>query len=473
VTLLERIVVVGASQAGCGCAAELRRLGFEGSITVVGDESHLPYARPPLSKGVLIGAEPEESVFLPLPEGVEMLRSISATGLDASRHLDLLEDGSRLPYPYRRLREAGPVVYLERFDLFAVARFAEVRHVLGNWESFSSADVPLNRQFNEYMSASILRADPPQHDVLRGVLAEKLARPALRALAAGIEQRAHEIVDGLVAKGSFDAVRNLARRFPVEIVGDLIGLPAAGRESLLPFLDISFNCFGPDNDRTRESLPQLGKLVDYVVANATRETLAEGSMGRAVYDAADAGVISPEHARALLMAYVTGGMDTTVHSLGHCVWLLGRHPEHWQLLREDPALIPQAFREILRFESPIQAFGRTVRSDWTVEDVTVPAGSRLAILYGCANRDERNWPDADVFDITRDNLEHLSFGYGLHGCAGQALARLEGEAVLRALVDTVAQIKTGEPMRHYNNVLRGLESLPVTVVAAPPRRSQL
>jgi 3-phenylpropionate/trans-cinnamate dioxygenase ferredoxin reductase subunit len=98
VTLLERIVVVGASQAGCGCAAELRRLGFEGSITVVGDESHLPYARPPLSKGVLIGAEPEESVFLPVPEGVEMLRSIAATGLDASRHLVLLEDGSRLPY---------------------------------------------------------------------------------------------------------------------------------------------------------------------------------------------------------------------------------------------------------------------------------------------------------------------------------------------------------------------------------------
>lgn len=94
----ERIVIVGASQAGCGCAAELRRLGFEGEITVVGDESHLPYARPPLSKGVLTGVEAEESVLLPVPEGVSMLRGTAATGLDTSRRLVLLEDGGRLPY---------------------------------------------------------------------------------------------------------------------------------------------------------------------------------------------------------------------------------------------------------------------------------------------------------------------------------------------------------------------------------------
>ena len=138
------------------------------------------------------------------------------------------------------------------------------------------------------------------------------------------------------------------------------------------------------------------------------------------------------------------------------------------MLREDPSLIPQALREILRFESPLQTFGRRVRSEWTIEDATVPVGARLAILYGCANRDERKWPDADVFDITRDNLEHLSFGYGLHGCAGQALARLEGESVLRALVESAAQIDTGEPVRHYNNVLRGLDSLPVTITCEAP-----
>jgi cytochrome P450 len=371
------------------------------------------------------------------------------------------------PYPsYRRLREAGPVVYLEHSDLFAVTRFEEARQVLGDWESFSSADVALNRKFNEHMGTNVLSADPPLHDDMRSVLADKLARPAMRALEAGVGQRAREIVGDLVARGSFDAVRDLARRFPVEIVGDLVGLPREGREVLLPFIDLNFNCFGPDNDRTRQSFAQLNKLAEYVAANATREVLAEGSMGRAVYDAVDAGVIGPEYARGLVMAYVTAGLDTTVHSLGHSLWLLGRHPEQWQMLRENPSLIPQAFREILRFESPLQVFGRTVRSDWTLEDATVPVGARLAILYGCANRDERKWPDADVFDITRDNLEHLSFGYGLHGCAGQALARLEGESVLRALVESAAQIETGEPLRHYNNVLRGLDSLPVTITGA-------
>ena len=94
-----------------------------------------------------------------------------------------------------------------------------------------------------------------------------------------------------------------------------------------------------------------------------------------------------------------------------------------------------------------------------------PAGSRLAVLFGSANRDESKWPEADRFDIGRDNIDHLGFGYGLHGCAGQALARLEGEAILEALVGTVDKIDVGQPVRHYNNVLRGLASLPVTVTA--------
>jgi cytochrome P450 len=110
-------------------------------------------------------------------------------------------------------------------------------------------------------------------------------------------------------------------------------------------------------------------------------------------------------------------------------------------------------------------FGRTARTDWEVGDITVPAGSRLAVLFGSANRDERKWTDPDRFDIRRENIEHLAFGYGLHGCAGQALARIEGEAILRALLGKVSRIEADQPVRHFNNVLRGLASLPVTVVA--------
>lgn len=375
------------------------------------------------------------------------------------------EEVMAAPYEvYRALRDAGPIVYLDRIDGYAIPRYEQARQVLGDWKSFSSSDIAFNEAAKEFISdRGVIRADPPWHDQMRGVMAERLAPRAVRALRPEIARRAEEIVDRLVEQGSFDAITELAHRFPVDIVGDLIGLPREGRADLLPLLDANFNTFGPDNDRTRASLPALDALTEYVTVTVTRDVLAEGSMGRAVYEAADAGRIPPQAAPFLVLAYVAAGMDTTVHALGHAVWLFAENPDQWQALRADPTLVPQALREVLRYESPAQLFGRTVRTDLTFEGVDLSAGTRLAVLYGSANRDERKWADADRFDITRPNAEHLGFGYGLHGCAGQALATIEGEAVLNALLRRVTHIHAESPVRHYNNVLRGLASLPVTV----------
>jgi cytochrome P450 len=371
------------------------------------------------------------------------------------------------PYPvFRQLRDMGPVVHLGRLDVWAIPRFAEARHVLGDWQSFSSADVALNEQFNQYIGDGIIRSSPPLHDQQRSVLASRLAPRALRELQPEIDRRAHELVSNLADQGSFDAVNDLARRFPLEIVADLIGLPQQGRERLLELVDANFNCFGPDNARTRESGPKLAELATYVMTSATRDTLAENSMGAAIYEAVDAGYVPAEAAPWLVMTYVTAGIDTTVHAIGHAVWLLAQHRDQWDALRADQSLIPDAFREVLRYESPVQMFGRTATADWTVDGITVPAGARLAVLFGCANRDERKWKEPDRFDIRRPNFDQLGFGYGLHACAGQALARIEGEAVIRALAENVAHIDAGQPIRHYNNVLRGLESLPITVAKA-------
>ncbi|ORW41758.1 hypothetical protein AWB90_21015 [Mycobacterium paraense] len=371
------------------------------------------------------------------------------------------------PYPlFRKLRDAGPVVYLDRLDVWAVTRYEQARHILGDWQSFSSADLALNEQFNSYIGDGIIRSAPPLHDQQRNVLASRLSPRAVRKLQPKIDRRAQEVVSALAERGSFDAVSDLARTFPLEIVADLIGLPKQGRERLLELVDANFNCFGPDNDRTRESGPKLAELAQYVMANATKETLAPNSMGAAVYEAVEAGWVPASAAPWLVMAYVTAGIDTTVHAIGHIFWLFSRHRDQWEMLRFDRALIGGAFREVLRYESPVQLFGRTATDGWTLNDITMPAGSRLAVLFGCANRDERKWKDADQFNIRRDNIDQLAFGYGLHACAGQALARIEGEAILRALVDSISDIEADEPVRHYNNVLRGLESLPVRVTTA-------
>ncbi|MGH7896487.1 MAG: cytochrome P450, partial [Candidatus Binatia bacterium] len=226
------------------------------------------------------------------------------------------EDVMADPYAvFRELRNAGPVVYLERFDVFAVARYQEARHVLGHWQAFSSAGIALNAQFNQYVGAGIIRVGPPVHDQLRRVLAARLAPRALKDVQPEIRRRAADVVGRLVARGSFDAVTDLARRFPLELVADLIGLPEEGRDSLLGLIDANFNCFGPDNARTRESGPRLAELAEYVMTRATAGSLAEGSMGRAVYEAVEAGQVDAAAAPWLVMTYVTAGVDTTVHAL--------------------------------------------------------------------------------------------------------------------------------------------------------------
>lgn len=371
------------------------------------------------------------------------------------------------PYPaYTSLRAAGPVVRLESLDAWAVPRYEQVREVLGDPARFSSEGVAFNETFNQRIGDGVLRAAPPLHTQLRNVLSARLAPRAMRTLRADIARRAADLVDELVERRSFDTVADLAKRFPVGVVADLIGLPEDGRDHLLDLVDANFNCFGPANARMLQSVPRMQELGEYVLTHVTRDELAEGSWGAAVYEAVDAGEVAAEHAPWLVLTYVTAGMDTTVNALGHAIWLLSRHPDQWDALRQDPALIPQAFREVLRVESPVQVFGRTTKEDWTVEGCTVPAGSQLAVLFGSANRDERQWAEPERFDVLRTNLTHLSFGYGLHACAGQALARTEGEVLLQALAGRVERIETGTPVRHYNNVLRGLESLPTVVTPA-------
>jgi cytochrome P450 len=167
-----------------------------------------------------------------------------------------------------------------------------------------------------------------------------------------------------------------------------------------------------------------------------------------------------------MVAYLVAALDTTVNTLSASIWYLARNPEQWQLLRDDPELAGNAFEEALRIETPLVFFARTARTDTTFDEVTIPAGARVLVMFASANRDERRWQDPDRFDIRRKTTGHLGFGYGIHGCAGQGLARLEGQAILAALARRAKSIEVGEPVREYNNVIRGLKSLPAVVTPA-------
>jgi len=391
------------------------------------------------------------------------MTSVLAPSSDADLFADdVLAD----PYPtYAALREQGPAVYLRRYDCWAIGRYAEVRAALRDHARFSSwGSVGYEPELNRVREGTVIASDPPEHDVLRRVLSERLAPRALAGAREEIARRAEALVDSLVDRGSFDAVADLAQVFPLTVVADLLGMPEPARAEALRFADASFNTFGPLNPRTKAALPVAAGLFDALTSLMTRENLAPGGWGEAVYQAADRGDIREDQVVPLLRAYLVASMDTTINAIGHAAWLLGTHPDAWQALRGDRGLLRSAFEAIVRFESPVQVFFRRTTSDVDVGGVRIPAGARVAMLFGAANRDPRKWPDPDSFLVDRAPMDHVGFGYGAHGCAGQGLARIEAHAVLSALLDRVETIRLdGPPQRHLNNVVRGLSSLPLTV----------
>lgn len=158
-----------------------------------------------------------------------------------------------------------------------------------------------------------------------------------------------------------------------------------------------------------------------------------------------------------------GLLDTTIFATANLILLFGSYPEQWDVVREDPALIPHAINGALRLESPIRAFTRFLTTETTIGTTKIPAASRVLLLYASANRDERKWQDPERFDVRRRASDHLGFGNGTHMCAGLHLARLEMMALLEVLVEKVERFEIGEPVLALNNVLRGLALLPVRV----------
>ena len=371
------------------------------------------------------------------------------------------------PYPaYRALRDAGPFVALPQYDIVVVTRFEEARDALLDWEAFSSAQgVGFNDMINEAWVGTIIASDSPYHDKLRAVLSERLAPRALRDLRDDIAARAEEHVERLVARGAFDAVSDLARAVPVAIVLDLLGFPEEGRDQLLHWAENSFNALGPINDRTLAGLPIMGEMFGWLTTTCTRERMVPGGFATTIHEAAERGDIPEEAVVPLMAGYSVPALDTTISALGSAIELFARNPEQWEAVRADASLVTSAFNEVIRLESPVQVFARVLTRDHAVADgAIVSAGTRVGILYGAANRDERHYPDADALDVRRANADHLAFGQGVHSCPGQGLARLEAQSVLASLAQHVRAFElTGEPTRKLSNHTRSLATLPVRV----------
>jgi 4-methoxybenzoate monooxygenase (O-demethylating) len=373
------------------------------------------------------------------------------------------------PYPYHEeLREAGPVVWLEQYGIWTMARHEQVRDALTDWQTYcSSAGVGLSdfRKEPPWRPPSIiLEADPPLHTRTRAVLTRMLAPAAIQVLRETFKREAEALIARLVEKREFDGVADLAEAYPLKVFPDAVGISEEGRENLLPYGTMVFNSFGPRNDLFNKAMANAGPVRDWIMSKCSRAALAPNRLGIQIFQAVDAGELSEEEAGMLVRSFLSAGIDTTVYGLGNALYCLARYPEQWTILRNNPNLIRGAFEEVLRFEAPVQTFFRTTARSVDVGDVRLGDGEKVLLFLAAANRDPRRWDRPDTFDVSRRAAGHMTFGTGIHGCVGQAIARLETEAILTALASRVVSFElTGEPQRRLNNTLRGFDSLPLRV----------
>jgi cytochrome P450 len=282
------------------------------------------------------------------------------------------------PCPFHeRLREAAPVVWLERYGIFASARHAEVQTGLTDWQTFSSAagvGIDDFRRSKPWRPPSlILEADPPLHTRSRTVLNRALSAKAMAGLRESFRQAAEQFADAVVKRRHVDAIKDIAEAYPLSVFPRAVGLRPEGLENLLPYGTMVFNGFGPRNAHFEASMARAAEVVGWINQQCLRENLTPGGLGATIWAAVDSGDVTAEEAPILVRSLLSAGLDTTIIGIGNGLYALASNPEQWQGLRADPSLVRPAFDEILRWESPVQIFFRTTTRPAELGGVALPA----------------------------------------------------------------------------------------------------
>lgn len=364
------------------------------------------------------------------------------------------------------LREVAPVVYIEKYDFYAITRAEDIQKVLRNWRVFSSTDRPFYVP-NPFRPNAPLMQDPPEHTQTKSVMLRIFSPENMAKMESYFMEHAEKMVEELLADGpvEVDAYKDIAAAYVLKVFPDILGLPKEGRELLLRFGDAVFNAFGPHNEHHFKKMEAGQPALEWVGANTKREKQSEGGIGWQLYQAADEGIISEAEAEQLLTAVFGAGFDTTVFSIAGMLRAFADNPDEWQKLRRNPELIESAFEEAVRYYAPSRFGGRVAMKDTEVGGIRIPAGAKILVMWLGAGRDPRKWENPDQFIIDRPAASgHLSFGFGIHTCAGQAVARMEGRSILKALLSRMENIElTAEPRHAINFQAFGHDLIPVRV----------
>jgi cytochrome P450 len=347
------------------------------------------------------------------------------------------------PYPtYARLRDEAPIYHNERYDFWALSRHADVEKALVNWPTFSNtrSDIlDIIRAGIELPPGVILFEDPPLHGMHRGLMSRVFTPRSMAALEDQVREFCVGILDPLVGSGGFDIVTELASVMPMRVIGMLLGIPEADQVAVRDKTDANLRTEpGQPMDVKQEEVASGDMFADYIEWRSKHpsDDLMTRLLNAEFQDEnGETRTLTRQEVLTYTAVVAGAGNETTGRLIGWLAKLLAEHPDQRREVVEDRSLIPNVIDEALRFEPTGHATARVVTNDVEYYGTIVPAGSPILLLMAAANRDPRRYPDPDVFDIHREDVQHLTFGWGVHFCLGANLARLEGRIALDEFVN--------------------------------------
>jgi cytochrome P450 len=377
------------------------------------------------------------------------------------------------PYPvWRRMRDEAPLYYNEKYDFYALSRFDDVEKCLVDWQTYRSGRgsvLEIIRANVEIPPGNILFEDPPVHDVHRSVMSRVFTPKKMAAIEPKVREFCARSLDPLVGSGGFDFIRDLGAQMPMRTIGYLLGIPEEDQEAIRDRIDYGLSLKGEGDDvgvaanNFAEHIKMFEDYIDWRTEHPSDDLMTQ--LLNVEFE--DETGTRRKLTRGEVLTYVgllaSAGNETTTRLIGWTGKVLGENPDHRRQIAADRSLVPQAIEEVLRYEAPSPVQSRTVAQNVEHHGQTVPEGSIMVLLNGSANRDERQFPDPDRFDIHREIGHHLSFGYGLHFCLGSHLARLEGRVALDEVLKrwTDWEVDYDRAVQARTSTVRGWETLPV------------
>jgi cytochrome P450 len=368
-----------------------------------------------------------------------------------------------------------PVTFDRKLGMWNVYGYPEAVELLSEPKIFSSNTARLLPAMQDLTEGTLTQLDPPEHNKLRKLVSHAFTPKVVAGLENRIAALTHELLDEVSGRRCMELVADLAYPLPVIVIAELLGVPSGDRHLFKQWVDALFantqqfsmnDSAGEQETVLAESRERIRPLLDYLADHTAQRRRAprEDLLTKLVEAEVDGHRLSDGEVVNFANVLLIAGHITTTMLLGNTVLCLDANPVQLARVRADRSLVPHAIEESLRFLSPFAVLGRVTNEAVELGGRRIPADQLLMVWIAAANRDARQFPDPDVFDITRDPNPQIGFGRGIHFCLGAPLARLEGRVAMNILLDRFPALRTDPeqpPVFIPSPNMTGVRSLPM------------